>query len=102
ISQGVPRGHVTMIGGFGGSGKSSITAEKFVMSCVNNQERTIIVLNEEDAQSFRQKIVLSILYHEYHTGLDRKRMVNGKLQDDDKQKIRHAFAKMKELIDGEE
>lgn len=101
ISQGVPRGHVTMIGGFGGAGKSSITAEKFIMSCVANRERTIVVLNEEDAQAFRQKIVLSILYHEYSTGIDRKRMVNGKLQEEDKGKIKKAFAKMKELINGE-
>lgn len=102
ISQGVPRGHVTMIGGFGGAGKSSITSEKFIMSCVANKERTLVVLNEEDAQAFRQKIVLTILYHEYHTGLDRKRMVNGNLKEEDKQKIRQAFAKMKDLIDGEE
>lgn len=102
ISQGVPRGHVTMLGGFGGAGKSSMVAEKFVMSCIANNERAIIVLNEEDAQSFRQKIVLSILYHEFHTGIDRRRMVNGKLQEEDKQKIRKAFARMRELMDGEE
>ncbi|AYP68362.1 replicative DNA helicase [Bacillus phage vB_BcoS-136] len=102
ISQGVPRGHVTMIGGFGGTGKSSITAEKFVMSCIANREKTIVVLNEEDAQSFRQKIVLSILFHEFGTGFDRKRMVNGKLKEEDKVKIRQAFAKMNELIDENE
>lgn len=101
ISQGVARGHVTMIGGFGGTGKSSITAEKFVMSCIVNGEKTVIVLNEEDAQSFRQKIVLSILYHEFHTGFDRKRMVNGQLKFEDEEKIRKAFARMNELMNGE-
>jgi replicative DNA helicase len=102
ITQGTARGHVMMFGGFGNSGKSSIMAEKFVMSCIENKEKLIIVLNEEDAQSFRQKIVLSILFHEYGTGLDRKRMVNGKLEESDKQKIRQAFAKMHELMDGED
>lgn len=102
ITQGVARGHVTMFGGFGNTGKSSITAEKVVMSCIANKEKLIIVLNEEDAQSFRQKIVLSILYHEFHTGLDRKRMVNGKLQEADKEKIRKAFDRMHELMNGEE
>src|SRR5690606_30924614 len=91
ITQGVPRGAVTMLAGFGNSGKSSILAEKFVMSCIANQEKLIIVLNEEDAQAFRQKIVLSIMYHEYNTGIDRTRMVNGKLQDKDKAKITKAF-----------
>lgn len=81
---------------------SSIMADKFVMSCIANGEKCIIVLNEEDAQSFRQKIVLSILNHEFKTGFDRKRMVNGKLQESDKELIRKAFARMKELMDGEE
>lgn len=102
ISQGIPRGAVTMIGGFGGKGKSSIVVEKFIMSCITNQERAIVILNEEDAQALRQKVVLSILYHEFHTGIDRRRMVNGKLQDLDKEKIRQAFARMRELMDGEE
>lgn len=81
---------------------SSLVAEKFVMSCISNKEKLIIVLNEEDAQSFRQKIVLSIMFHEHKTGIDRKRMVNGKLQDNDRQKIRKAFERMHELMDGDE
>lgn len=102
ITQGVPRGSVMMFGGFGNTGKSSITAEKFVMSCITNREKCIIVLNEEDAQAFRQKIVLSLMFHEFHTGIDRKRMVNNKLQEADREKIRQAFARMRELMDGEE
>jgi len=102
ITQGVARGHVFMWGGFGNSGKSSIMADKFVMSCITNKEKLVIVLNEEDAQSFRQKIVLSILNHEFKTGFDRKRMVNGKLQESDRELIRKAFKKMAELIDDDE
>ncbi|GIN67044.1 hypothetical protein J41TS2_24650 [Bacillus sonorensis] len=100
ISQGVARGHVFMWGGFGNTGKSSIMSDKFVMSCIANKEKLLIVLNEEDAQSFRQKIVLSILNHEYGTGFDRKRMVNGQLKESDKELIRKAFQKMREMIDG--
>lgn len=102
ITQGVARGHVTMLGGFGGTGKSSISSEKFVMSCVENNEKALVVLNEEDAQAFRQKIVLSILWHEFKTGIDRKRMVNGKLEEKDKQKIRQAFKRMHEITNEEE
>lgn len=101
ISQGIPRGHVTMIGGFGGTGKTSLISEKFVMSAIVNREKTMIVLNEEDANAFRQKIVLSILFHEFHTGIDRKRLINGKLQESDEKLIRKAFVRMHELIDGE-
>lgn len=102
ITQGVAKGSVMMFGGFGNTGKSSMMAEKFVMSCIANREKTIIVLNEEDAQAFRQKIVLSIMFHEFHTGIDRKRMANNKLQEKDREKIRQAFARMHELMDGED
>lgn len=102
ITSGVARGHVTMFGGFGGTGKSSITAEKVVMACIKNGEKAIVVLNEEDAQAFRQKIVLTILWTEHKMVLDRKRMLNGQLTDDDKEKIRTAFDTMKEMLNGEE
>jgi len=102
ITQGVARGHVNMFGGFGGTGKSSITAEKIVMSCIENREKAIVVLNEEDAQTFRQKIILTLLWHEFNEHLDRKRMVNGKLREEDKEKIRKAMKRMNELMDEKE
>ena len=102
ITQGLPRGHVTMLGGFGGAGKSSIAVDKFVMSCIANGEKMLVVLNEEDAQAFRQKVVLSILWHEHRTAIDRRKMINGKLSEVDKEKIKKAFGKMKELMNGDE
>lgn len=105
ITQGVARGHVFMWGGFGNTGKSSIMSEKFIMSCIENGEKCLIILNEEDAQSFRQKIVLSILNHELKIdfkNFDRKRMVNGTLTERDKELIKKAFARMRELMNGAE
>lgn len=102
ITQGIPRGEVTMLGGFGGSGKSSLTAEKIVMSCIDVAEKAILVLNEEGAHSFRQKIVLTILNHEFNTRVDRAKMINGTMSEKDMENIHKAFDKMKELMDGEE
>lgn len=102
VTQGVARGHVFMWGGFGNTGKSSIMSEKFIMSCIENGEKCLIVLNEEDAQSFRQKIVLSILNHEFNAIVDRKKMLSAKLDEKDKDLIKKAFDKMYELMDGEE
>lgn len=102
ITQGVAKGHVYMFGGFGNTGKSSILAEKFVMSCVENGEKLILILNEEDAQSFRQKILLSILNHFFDKQIDRSRLINGNLTKEDENLIRLAFGKMEELMDGDE
>ena len=102
LTQGVPRGHMTIVGAHSNVGKSSIMVDKFVMSCIANQEKTLIVLNEEDAHSFRQKVLLSILLHEFHTGIQRSRLTNNALSDEDKGKIRQAFQRMNELMDGDE
>ncbi|UUV46567.1 replicative DNA helicase [Bacillus phage vB_BanS-Thrax3] len=102
ITQGVARGHVNMFGGFGGTGKSSITAEKVIMSCIANGEKAIVVLNEEDAQAFRQKIMLTLLWHEFGEHFDRKRFISGNLRPEDEEKITKAFNRMNELMDGDE
>lgn len=104
ITQGIAQGHVMMIGAFGNSGKSSMIADKIVMSYIANNEKAIVVLNEESANSFRQKIVLSILNHEVAgaKGFNRKHMTNGQLEESDKEQIRMAFAKMRELTEGED
>lgn len=104
ITQGVAQGHVMMIGAFGNTGKSSFIADKLVMSYIANAEKSIIILNEESADAFRQKIVLSILNHEVSgaKGFNRKNMINGKLSDSDKNQIRQAFAKMRELTEGDD
>lgn len=85
-------------------GKTSFIAEKIVMSYIANKEKAIVVLNEESANDFRQKIVISILNHEIEgvKGFDRKRLVNGKLTPEDEDKIRMAFDKMRELTEGDD
>lgn len=81
---------------------TSLTAEKVIMSCVDVGEKAMVVLNEESAHSFRQKIVLSILNHEFHTRVDRAKMINGTMGEKDLANIHKAFDKMKELMDGDE
>jgi len=101
ITQGVARGHVTMIGGHGNSGKSTFTASKFTMSCIANQEPMIIVLNEEDAQAYRQKILLNIMYEE-KIELDRKKIVRNELTEKDRKNIIRCFDRLNEYLEGDE
>lgn len=104
ITQGIAQGHVMMIGSYGNTGKTSFIAEKVVMSYIVNKEKALVVLNEESANDFRQKIVISILNHELEgvKGFDRKRMVNGSFTPEDEEKIRMAFDKMNELTEGDD
>lgn len=103
VTQGVPRGEVTIIGGFGNTGKSSIMAEKLLMACIDSQEKTLLILNEETAQKMREKLLFVLLNHHFNTRIDRKKMANSqKLTDDNKKKIIEAFDLLHELMDGDE
>lgn len=97
ITGGMPRGHVTMIGSYGGYGKSSLVAEKCVMSWVNEGQRSLVILNEEDAQAFRNKIVLSIIEHKLHTKINRKNLLGDKLTEQEREIVTKAVNIMNEL-----
>lgn len=110
ICQGIPRGEVTMIGGFGNSGKSSFTTDKVIMACVTSEEKTLIVLNEEGADKLREKLILSLINHEVNEFgaknqqyLPRWKFNNvAHMDDDDRELIYRTFEKWKELTEGDE
>lgn len=110
VVQGMPRGEVTMIGGFGNSGKSSFMTDKVLMSCIDDVDRTLVILNEEGADKLREKIFLSLVNHkmnkfgeEKRRNFDRKKLNRvSELNDEDRQLIFDTFEKLKELMDGDE
>lgn len=110
VVQGMPRGEVTMLGGFGNSGKSSFMTDKVLMSCIDDEDKTLVILNEEGADKLREKIFLSLVNHKMNKfgqdkqrSFDRKKLnrVN-KLTNEDRQLIYDTFEKLKELMDGDE
>lgn len=102
ITGGIPRGHVTMLGGFGGQGKTSLTVDKLVSSFIINNEKAIIILNEEDEDSFRSKVVLRLLeyYSKGKKKIRRKNMVSGKLTADEEEQIMYVMDKWNEAVNG--
>lgn len=103
VVKGIPRGEVTIIGGFGNSGKSSFIVDKVLMSMLDSKDRTLIILNEESALSFQIRLVLSVINH--HLNEDRKGFTRRKLlevndlTDVDKNLITKAWEKVDELLD---
>ena len=47
ITTGWDYGHVYMYGGFGGSGKTSLTVNKVIMSCIQHKEKLLVIANEQ-------------------------------------------------------
>lgn len=101
---GIPRGKVTMLGGFGGSGKSTLTAYTVIMSILNStDEKAIVLLNEESAMDFRKKLIMILTgeilkKRDKAIKLDRRRLSSGKLKDDDVEIIKEATRQMNHLI----
>ena len=111
VVQGIPRGEVTIVGGFGNSGKSSFIIDKILMSMLKSGDKTLIVLNEEPAKAFRNRLILSILNHEMKEelqaidakGFSRKKMLSPQsLSEDERELLIKGWEKYKELTDGDE
>lgn len=108
VVRGIPRGEVTMIGGFGNSGKSSFVVDKVLMAFLKDVDKTLIVLNEEGADKLRIKLLLSLINHEMR---DRDNPVSfprwkfndiEKITAEENEILVKAFEKLSELMDGDE
>lgn len=103
---GIPRGHVTMLGGFGGSGKSTLTNFTVIGSLLDDpNEKAIIVLNEESAMAFRKKVVMLILAEKIRSqkeysemSVNRKNLSKNELKDAEKEALRLAISEMNDLL----
>lgn len=110
ITNGIPRGEVTMIGGFGNSGKSSFMTDKVLLSFLKSEDKTLVVLNEEPANKLREKLFLTLVNHEMNNFNDKTRRSFPRwklnkidtIDDDEKQLIYDTFDKWKELTEGDD
>lgn len=109
VVQGIPRGEVTMIGGFGNSGKSSFMTDKVLMSCVHDTDKTLVILNEEGADKLREKLLLSLINHEMRTSEGARETFArwkfnkpDKLTEEDIELIDRTFARWNELTEGDD
>lgn len=97
------RGNVYMFGGYGNTGKTSISVEKLVLGCIDKQERLVILANEEAGKSWRDKIYKHIIFKKLkQTKFDTKKLTRGGLTEEERQIIRKATEELRALVDGDE
>lgn len=97
---GWPKGHITMYGGFGNAGKTSVVFNKVVMSCIVNREKLVVIANEESINAFTEKLFVTVLGAELKQGIDRRKFIRGGFTNEDKQKIEKAKEWVKEITEG--
>jgi hypothetical protein len=83
-------GNLYIYGGFGGSGKTSLTFNKIIMSCIENQEKLLIIANEQGIKEFRKLLVATALgIKEIY--LKRQRLNEGSFSEEEKNKLNNAI-----------
>lgn len=97
------RGNVTMFGGYGNTGKSSISVERVVLGCIKAKEKLVILANEEGGKAWRDKIYKYIIFKKLEKkSFKFEKLTRGGLDEDEKQIIREATEELRTLVDGDD
>lgn len=108
---GMKRGQVTITGSFSGRGKTSFIIEKYVMSCIMNREKLLIIANEQTKKDFQKMLIITAMntYDMYKTYQDhftdvkvfnRKKLNTGGFTVEEKAKFKMAVEWIKSLTQG--
>lgn len=97
ICTGWDYGHVYMLGGFGGSGKTSLAFSRVVMSCIKNQEKLLIIANEQSTDDFAKLAVISSMGSGTKSSIRRQRFNEGEFTEDEDKKIEAGINYLEEL-----
>lgn len=91
ISMGVNKGELTLVGGFSGSGKTSLSFSNFVIPMVYRGEKVVITANEQRKITFQILIMIYTLVHHFkYYNLTRKKLKGGQFNDEDRRMIKLA------------
>lgn len=91
ISMGVNKGELTLVGGFSGSGKTSMSFSNFVMPMVYRGEKVCITANEQRKIAWQILLLIYTLVHHFkYYNLTRKKVKAGQFNDEDRRMIKLA------------
>ncbi|MBL4951067.1 DNA helicase [Neobacillus sp. YIM B02564] len=91
ISMGINKGELTLVGGFSGSGKTSLSFSNFVMPMVYRGEKVCITANEQRKIAWQILIMIYTLVHHFkYYNLTRKKLKGGQFTDEDRRMIKLA------------
>nr|WP_145401661.1 DnaB-like helicase C-terminal domain-containing protein [Paenibacillus xylanexedens] len=102
ITTGWDYGHVYMYGGFGGSGKTSLTVNKVIMSCIQHKEKLLVIANEQSISEFKKALIVTAMGVGTKEYVDRQKLNEGNFNEEEKERLRKAVKWVKDLCDGDE
>lgn len=98
ISSGWADGCLYINGGYGGRGKTSFSFAKIVMSCITNNEKLLIVANEQSKLDFQKLLFVTAMGYvtKPKHGFNRKKLNEGAFTEEERSKLNEVVAWIKE------
>ena len=91
ITLGIPKGDLTLLAGFSGTGKSSWAFENLILSLNKQGIKTAIISNEMRSEAYKNMLTAHILTKDMdYWGLTRKKLKMGGFTDEQKEKLKEA------------
>lgn len=97
ISLGWAHGCVYINASFSGKGKTSLMMNKVVLSCIEQNEKLLIVANEEGIKEFRRNLLVTLMGNGTKEYVNRQKFLQGNLSTDEKDKMKRAVQWVREL-----
>lgn len=97
ICTGWDYGNMYIFGGFGGSGKTSVSFEKVVMSCIEQKEKLLIIANEQGEDDFCKMLVTTAMGTGTKAPIQRQKFNEGNFTAEDDKKIDNAIDWIEEV-----
>lgn len=102
ITTGWDFGNLYIMGGFGGSGKTSMSFNKVIMSCIAEKEKLLIIANEQGIDEFKKMLIVTAMGIGTKDTFNRQRINEGGFNDDEFDKMSKAVEWVEELCGGED
>ncbi|BAO04761.1 replicative DNA helicase [Clostridium botulinum B str. Osaka05] len=109
ICNGWDYGHLYMISGFSGTGKTSITLNKVIISCIKNKEKLLIIANEMGIKDYQKLLLITLIGNDLYDwlkqnnlkGFYRQNIDKGNFSDEDLKKLKKASEIAKKMVNNE-
>jgi hypothetical protein len=101
ICTGWDYGNLYIYGGFGGSGKTSFTFAKVIMSCIANKEKLLIIANEQGIKEFK-KLAIATAFGLMKEYFKRQKLNEGGFTEEEIEKLKNAADFLEQMAKGED
>ena len=97
ICPGIVRGNSYILGSNSGRGKTSISCAKVILSCIEQNEKLLVIANEMNVKFYQQLLLISAMGVGTREGFDRNKIQKGKYTSEEKEKLKRAAQWVKNM-----